>query len=192
MYISRIPFHLTFFQENYPDATWSIAKADRLLSTLLQQEKEYCIPGLVHRVRHRLGLIILLSCGRWLAVDEGLKRYALGVDEWRETIRSLKNAEEEVRNIMRDWEILCVVSVFLPFFFVCLQVYFFQSDPVDQCVQLVEKRGRQHLRVPAPKPPAIPVVVFTFLVCCGRVPLAIAFSCVHASPYLSPESNHFL
>ena len=50
-------------------------------------------------------------------VDEALKRYSsVGVDEWRGTMRGLKDAEEEVGNIMRDREILCVFFVFLSFF----------------------------------------------------------------------------
>jgi len=42
-------------------------------------------------------------------IDKALKRYALGVDEWKETMRSLKDAEEEVGNL-----------------FVCLSFSFFR------------------------------------------------------------------
>ena len=59
--------------------------------------------------------------GSLAGVDEALKRYySVGVDEWRETMRGLKDAEEEVGNIMRDRKILCVffcLSFFLFFFF---------------------------------------------------------------------------
>ena len=37
--------------------------------------------------------------GSLAGIDKALKRYALGVDEWRETMRSLKDAEEEVGNL---------------------------------------------------------------------------------------------
>jgi hypothetical protein len=78
--------------------------------------------------------------GSLAGIDEALKRYVLCVDEWRDMMRSLKDAEEEVGNIMRDREILCVVL----FFFVRVLYSFFHSYPVDQGVQLEEERGRQH------------------------------------------------
>jgi hypothetical protein len=65
--------------------------------------------------------------GSLAGIDEALKRYAQGVDEWRETMRSLKDAEEEV-DIMRDREILCVVLCFCFFLFSCL-IFIFQSHP---------------------------------------------------------------
>jgi hypothetical protein len=82
-----------------------------------------CIPGLVDCVCGRLAisLNVITSVASSLAgIDEALKLYAQGVDEWRETIRSLEDAEEEVDNIMRDREILCVVL-----FFVFFVSYFF-------------------------------------------------------------------
>ena len=72
-------------------------------------------------------------------------------------MRPSKDAGE----IMRDWEILCFFCLSL---FPCLIFVFFQSDPVNQGVQLEEKRGGQYQRVAATdhEPPAIPVVVFAF------------------------------
>jgi hypothetical protein len=112
-------------------------------------------------------------------IDEALKRYTQGVDEWRETMQSLKDAEEEVGNFLRDREILCVV---LFFFFLFVFHNFFQSDPVDHVVQLEQERGRQHQRVAAPQPPAISVVFFAFLGYWWGIPIAIAFSCVILTP----------
>jgi len=83
-------------------------------------------------------------------------------------MRSLNDTEEEVGDIMRDREIVCVVCLSL--FSSCFIFCFFQSHPVDQSVQLEEKRSRQYQRVAAPQPPAIPVLVFTFLVCWGSPP----------------------
>jgi hypothetical protein len=88
--------------------------------------------------------------GSLAGIDEALKRYAQGVDEWRETMRLLKDAEEEVGNIMRDREILCVVLCFCFFFFVSYILFFSQSYSVDKGVQLEEKRGKQYQRVAAP------------------------------------------
>ncbi|KAF5319482.1 hypothetical protein D9619_008759 [Psilocybe cf. subviscida] len=94
----------------------------RLLTNLIQQEKEYS-----KQVNHLLDSscatlaalaayaasspppvshVIMELTGTLGASDAALKRYALGVDEWRETMRTLKDAEEEVGNIMRDREIL--------------------------------------------------------------------------------------
>jgi predicted secreted protein len=104
----------------------------RLLSNLLQQEKEYSkqLSQLLESSNASLASftayaaaspppgshVIMSVAGSLAGIDEALKRYAQGVDEWRETMRSLKDAEEEVGNIMRDREILCVVFSF--FFFV--------------------------------------------------------------------------
>ncbi|KAF8152185.1 hypothetical protein B0H34DRAFT_820924 [Crassisporium funariophilum] len=50
--------------------------------------------------------VILSVAGSLAAADEALRRYAVGVDEWRETMRMLKDMEDDVGNIMRDREIL--------------------------------------------------------------------------------------
>jgi len=115
----------------------------RLLSNLLQQEKEYSkqLNQLLESSNASLASftayaaassppgshVIMSVAGSLAGVDEALKRYSLGVDEWRETMRSLKDAEEEVGNIMRDREILCVVC--LSFFFSCLIFVFFPESP---------------------------------------------------------------
>ncbi|KIM44176.1 hypothetical protein M413DRAFT_56580, partial [Hebeloma cylindrosporum] len=94
----------------------------RLLSNLLQQEKEYSkqLSQLLESSNASLASftayaaaspppgshVIMSIAGSLASIDEALKRYAQGVEEWRETMRSLKDAEEEVGNIMRDREIL--------------------------------------------------------------------------------------
>jgi hypothetical protein len=97
----------------------------RLLSNLLQQEKEYSkqlsqpsFTAYAAASPPPGSHVIMSVAGSLAGVDEALKRYGLGVDEWRETMRGLKDAEEEVGNIMRDREILCVFFVSLLFFFV--------------------------------------------------------------------------
>jgi hypothetical protein len=119
--------------------------------------------------------------GSLASIDEAFKRYALGVDEWRETMRSLKDAEEQVGNIMRDREILCVVLFFFLFFVSYIYIYIFRVTRLIKG-QLEEKRGRQHQRVAAPQPPAISVVVFALPVYWWGIPVAIAFSCVILTP----------
>ena len=54
----------------------------------------------------------------------------------------LKDAEEEVGNIMRDREILCVVYLSL-FFFLSYTLLFVQSHPVDKSVQLQDSKAEQ-------------------------------------------------
>ncbi|KAF9478744.1 hypothetical protein BDN70DRAFT_986054 [Pholiota conissans] len=94
----------------------------RLLSNLLQQEKEYSkqLAQVIESSNASLASfaayaaasspptshVIMAVAGSLAAADESLRRYATGVDEWREAMRSLKDAEEEVGNIMRDREIL--------------------------------------------------------------------------------------
>jgi len=100
----------------------------RLLSNLLQQEKEYSkqLSQLLECSNASLASftayaaasappgshVIMSVAGSLAGIDEALKRYAQGVDEWRETMRSLKDAEEAVGGIMRDREILCVMLFF--------------------------------------------------------------------------------
>jgi len=97
-------------------------------------------------------------------------------------------------DIMRDWENLYAFSLSFFFLFVsgfllpCLIFVFSQSRPVDQGVQLEEKRGKQHPRVAAPQPPAIPVFLFSVW---GEPP-PIAFSCIYSSPTFDLSSNHSL
>jgi len=72
--------------------------------------------------------------------------------------------EEEVSNIMRDQETLCVCAPFFVFlFFLRVLNSFFQSDAVYQGVQLEEKGGGKYQRVAAPQPPAISVFFLQFL-----------------------------
>jgi len=94
----------------------------RLLTNLLQHEKEYSkqVTQLLDHSNASLASfaayaaaspppasqIILAVAGSLAAADEALKRYARGVDEWRESMKHLKDMEDEVGNIMRDREIL--------------------------------------------------------------------------------------
>ncbi|KAF8151820.1 hypothetical protein B0H34DRAFT_664779 [Crassisporium funariophilum] len=94
----------------------------RLLTNLLQQEKDYSkqLTQLLEASNASLSSftayasaspppasnVILSVAGSLAAADEALRRYAVGVDEWRETMRILKDMEDDVGNIMRDREIL--------------------------------------------------------------------------------------
>ncbi|KAF8152158.1 hypothetical protein B0H34DRAFT_663986 [Crassisporium funariophilum] len=94
----------------------------RLLTNLLQQEKDYSkqLSQLLEASNASLSSftayasaspppasnVILSVAGSLAAADEALRRYAVGVDEWRETMRMLKDMEDDVGNIMRDREIL--------------------------------------------------------------------------------------
>lgn len=95
----------------------------RLLANLLQQEKDYSkqLGQVIESSNASLASfaayaaasapptshVIMDVAGALAAADEALRRYARGVDEWREAMRVLKDAEEEVGNIIRDREILC-------------------------------------------------------------------------------------
>ncbi|KAF8907068.1 hypothetical protein CPB84DRAFT_1878705 [Gymnopilus junonius] len=94
----------------------------RLLTNLLSQEKDY-----TKHLNHVLdssnaslasfsayaaasppptSTVIMNVVGSLAAADEALRRYTRGVEEWREMMKQLKEAEDEVGNIMRDREIL--------------------------------------------------------------------------------------
>ena len=48
--------------------------------------------------------------GTLSGADDALRHYAAAVDTWREQLRELKEMEDDVGTIMRDREILYVVS----------------------------------------------------------------------------------
>jgi hypothetical protein len=94
----------------------------RLLSNLLQQEKDYlkqfnllftssaaCLDSFTAYAAASpppASQVILAVAGLLAAADDALKRYALGVEQWREAMRVLKDMEDDVGNVMRDREIL--------------------------------------------------------------------------------------
>ncbi|KAF9039332.1 hypothetical protein BJ165DRAFT_1352237 [Panaeolus papilionaceus] len=94
----------------------------RLLTNLLTHEKEYSkhLTALHDLSNNSLASfaayaaasgqqtsgVVLSVAGSLAAADEALRRYGQGVDEWKESMRALKELEEEVGNIMRDREIL--------------------------------------------------------------------------------------
>ena len=98
----------------------------RLLVNLLSHEKEYAkqLSTLLDSSHASLASfsayasasappasqIIIEVAGALAGADEALRRYALSLEQWQEQLRSLKDLEEEVGNIMRDREILCVSS----------------------------------------------------------------------------------
>lgn len=97
----------------------------RLLSNLLQQEKDYLkqFNLLFNSAAASLdsftayaaaspppaSQVILAVASLLASADNALKRYALGVEQWRDAMRLLKDMEDDVGNIMRDREILYVV-----------------------------------------------------------------------------------
>lgn len=96
----------------------------RLLSNLLQQEKDYLkqfnllfnaaaasldsVTAYAAASPPPASQVILAVAGFLTAADDALKRYALGVERWRDSMRLLKDMEDDVGNIMRDREILFV------------------------------------------------------------------------------------
>jgi hypothetical protein len=101
----------------------------RLLSNLLQQEKDYLkqfsllfnssaasldsFTAYAAASPPPASQVVLAVAGLLAAADDALKRYALGVEQWRDAMRALKDMEDDVGNIMKDREIL-YVTVVLP------------------------------------------------------------------------------
>lgn len=97
----------------------------RLLTNVLSHEKEYAkqLQALLASSHASLASftayaaasppptshIILKVAGILSATDSALAAYAAAVDQWRETMRALQALEDEVGNIVRDREILCVL-----------------------------------------------------------------------------------
>lgn len=98
----------------------------RLLNNLLKSTKEYTSSLASHLVTSHTSLSGLQAyasasspstAGAIFSVAEALQgaddafaRYAQEVDHWSERLRGVRAAEEEVANILRDREILYVVS----------------------------------------------------------------------------------
>ncbi|KAJ7102811.1 hypothetical protein C8R44DRAFT_347015, partial [Mycena epipterygia] len=94
----------------------------RLLANLLSQEKEYAKHLATFLDHSNASLasftayasasspasahLILSVAGSLAAADDALRHYAAAVDRWRDSLKRLKDLEDEVGNIMRDREIL--------------------------------------------------------------------------------------
>src|SRR6266702_1165359 len=99
----------------------------RLLNSLLSNEKEYHKQLLVLLDTHSqqsLGAFaayasaspapvaraLIAVAGSFAGADDALRRYAASVETWHAELRSLKDLEEDVKNVMRYREILFVCS----------------------------------------------------------------------------------
>jgi hypothetical protein len=97
----------------------------RLLNSLLSTEKEYHKQLLVLLDTHSqqsLGAFAAYAsaspapiahalnavAGTFAGADNALRRYAASVETWHAELRALKDVEEDVKNVMRDREILFV------------------------------------------------------------------------------------
>ncbi len=97
----------------------------RLLNSLLSDEKEYHKQLLVLLDTHSqqsLGAFtayasaspapvaraLIAVAGSFAGADDALRHYAGSIDTWHAELRTLKDVEEEVKNVMRDREILFV------------------------------------------------------------------------------------
>lgn len=96
----------------------------RLLSNLLQHEKEYTkqlrtlldtsnasltsLAAYAAASPQPLSQVIMAVTGSLAAADDALRRYAQSIELWRETMARLKDMEDEVGNVIRDREILYV------------------------------------------------------------------------------------
>jgi len=97
----------------------------RLLNSLLSNEKEYHKQLLVlldNYSQQSLGAFaayasaspahvaraVIAVAGSFAGADDALRRYAVSIETWQAELRTLKDLEEEVGNVMRDREILFV------------------------------------------------------------------------------------
>ena len=94
----------------------------RLLVNLLNHEKDYLkqLSNLLDQSQTSLASfsafaaasappasqIIISVAGAFAGADEALRKYAFAVEQWQLQLKRLKEAVDEVANIMRDREIL--------------------------------------------------------------------------------------
>ncbi len=52
--------------------------------------------------------VIIAVAGALSGADDALRNYAAAVERWQEQLKALKTMEDDVGNIIRDREILCV------------------------------------------------------------------------------------
>lgn len=98
----------------------------RLLSNLITHEKDYTkhlqsLLDISHASFNSLSAyaasspppasqVILSVAGSLSNADNALRGYAGAVEEWARYLKELKDLEDEVGNIIRDREILCVLE----------------------------------------------------------------------------------
>jgi hypothetical protein len=64
---------------------------------------------------------VIAVAGSFAGADDALRRYAISIEAWQEELRTLKDLEDEVGNVIRDREILFVhIPSFLSFPFPAL------------------------------------------------------------------------
>lgn len=94
----------------------------RLLVNLISHEKDYTkqLYALLERSQSSLASfsayasasspptsqVVIEVAGAFAGADEGLRKYAASLEVWQEQLKSLKELEDEVGNVMRDREIL--------------------------------------------------------------------------------------
>lgn len=54
--------------------------------------------------------VIIAVAGALSGADEALRKYAIALEQWQQQLRALKQMEDDLSNIVRDREILCVQS----------------------------------------------------------------------------------
>lgn len=103
----------------------------RLLSNLISHEKDYSKSLLALSSATQLSLssfsayasasspliarTVLAVGGALAGADEAMRKYAGAVEAWRDGLERLREMEDEVGNVMRDREILCVCVFTLAF-----------------------------------------------------------------------------
>lgn len=97
----------------------------RLLSNLISHEKDYSkhlqslldsshaslasFSAFAAATTQPISRVILSIVGDFSGADDALRHYKDAVDAWREQLKTLKDMETEISNIVRDREILCVI-----------------------------------------------------------------------------------
>lgn len=111
----------------------------RLLQNLISHEKDYTKQLAALSSASQLSLssfsayasasspsisrTLIAVAGSLAGADDALRRYGEAVEVWREHLVRLKELEDDVGNIMRDREILCVLEIFYSIFAVLMLIF---------------------------------------------------------------------
>ncbi len=86
----------------------------RLLANLLSHENDYSQAALASFSAYAsasappTSQVLIAVAGALSGADDALRNYAAAVERWQEQLKALKTMENDVGNIIRDSEILCV------------------------------------------------------------------------------------
>lgn len=97
---SRLLTNLLSHEKDYSKALSNVFDASQTAVASFSAYASATAPPISH--------VIITVAGTFAGADAALRNYAASVEQWQSELKTLKAAEDEIGNIMRDREILYV------------------------------------------------------------------------------------